>query len=203
MKSKTFFAVASAMGLTAILFSCQHQTSDEQQSKEQDSKKQQTQEKVDYRARTEQITGAAQKTLFANVQAAMKEGGPSNAVEFCNLRAMPLTDSLSQEYKAYIERISFRNRNPGNIAKSTLDSTALRKLKDGEKYFEGKYQGSRIAYKPIYLKKEGCLKCHGEPGKDINARTMAVLKERYPNDHAKNYTLNDFRGAWKITYQEL
>ena len=50
------------------------------------------------------ITNRVQKLLLTNVMQAINEGGPSNAVAFCNVHAMPLTDSLAEEYNCLIQR---------------------------------------------------------------------------------------------------
>ncbi len=47
-----------------------------------------------------------------------------------------------------------------------------------------------------------CLKCHGLPGKDIDANTLALLQKKYPEDKATGYKLGDLRGAWKISFSK-
>ena len=60
----------------------------------------------------------------------------------------------------------------------------------------------QIFYKPIMINSKACLKCHGEPGKHIAAETSEKIKERYPNDFATGFRLNEFRGSWKITFRK-
>ena len=59
-----------------------------------------------------------------------------------------------------------------------------------------------LFYKSIRLGMPACLKCHGKPETDINSETLTVLKDKYPNDLAINYSIGDFRGAWKIVFQK-
>jgi hypothetical protein len=51
-----------------------------------------------YLQQGDSISALVQKVLLTNVMTAMKSGGPVNAVSFCNVHAMPLTDSLSGKY---------------------------------------------------------------------------------------------------------
>jgi hypothetical protein len=55
-------------------------------------------------------------------------------------------------------------------------------------------------YQPIVIGSGACLLCHGDPAKQISRETMSVIREHYPNDLATGYTMNDFRGVWKITF---
>ena len=56
-------------------------------------------------------------------------------------------------------------------------------------------------YKPIFLGMDACLKCHGAPGTQIAEETLKKIKEHYPEDLATGFELNDFRGAWKVTFK--
>jgi hypothetical protein len=57
-------------------------------------------------------------------------------------------------------------------------------------------------YQPIFLDKGACLICHGNPGTQISDETLEKIKALYPNDLATGFELNDFRGAWKITFMK-
>lgn len=70
------------------------------------------------------ISTDAQKVLLKNVAQAMGAGGVSNAINFCNEQAIPLTDSISTHYTKNIKRLSDRTRNPDNAIESDLDESA-------------------------------------------------------------------------------
>jgi hypothetical protein len=53
-----------------------------------------------------EITNLAQSVLLANVAQAMQTGGPVYAVEFCNLKASSITDSLNLANNCEISRVS-------------------------------------------------------------------------------------------------
>jgi hypothetical protein len=45
-----------------------------------------------------------------------------------------------------------------------------------------------------------CLVCHGDPQTQIAEATLAKINDLYPEDKATGFAMNDFRGAWKITF---
>jgi hypothetical protein len=53
-------------------------------------------------------------------------------------------------------------------------------------------------FAPIILNNELCLKCHGEPGKDISSENVALIAHLYPQDEATGFKLGQLRGAWRI-----
>ncbi len=46
----------------------------------------------------QQIANVSQKTLAINLKSAITSKGASEAIQFCNVAAMPLVDSLSLQY---------------------------------------------------------------------------------------------------------
>ena len=154
----------------------------------------------------EKIATATQKELLKNVSAALEHGGPTYAIDFCNTRAMELTDSLSQEFNCTIERISLKNRNPGNYPDSETEMEQLKRYKNlheqGKELMPATVTFNDIVeyYQPIIIGMETCLKCHGELGDNVNEETRQALERLYPKDRATNYQLHDFRGLWKISF---
>lgn len=156
------------------------------------------------------ISNIAQSTLMKNVSMAMKEGGPVHAVEFCNLRAMPLTDSISTMHNVTIQRVTDKTRNPNNGLETETDKLAWENAtlanhdspSTNPIHFLEKENDAFVYYKPISIGMPTCLKCHGAPEKDIDKLTAMMLNEKYPEDQAINYQLNDLRGMWKISFEE-
>lgn len=147
------------------------------------------------------ITTVAQTVLLSNVAAAMQTGGPANAVEFCNLNASGIIDSLNNLYNCSISRISAKNRKPENALVSSSDKKLWHNFENRLITDTVVQQGRKlIYYKPIRTAMPACLKCHGVPGQDIDPATQKKLKLLYPKDMATGYSLNDFRGLWKIEF---
>lgn len=149
-------------------------------------------------------TGASLSKHLVN---AIKEKGTAGAVEFCNLKAIPITDSMSIALGAQIKRVSDRTRNPNNKA-NEAELAYIQKLKDAKA--EGKEQGpilseidgKMVGYYPI-ITNHMCMQCHGKPGKDINALTLAKIKKLYPNDQATGYGENEIRGLFVVIMNKI
>lgn len=160
----------------------------------------------EYLQKGSEIVSVTQKELLKNVFQAVKKGGPEYAVDFCNLNAMLLKDSLAKLYNCQIKRISDKYRNPLDKPRTATEIEQLNKYEQA--FLEEKTLESNIVfldkeieyYQPIMIAKKACLNCHGDPDTNISSKTLAKIKERYPNDLATGYRLNDFRGAWKITF---
>ena len=55
-------------------------------------------------------------TLKGELQAAMKEGGPVNAIQVCNVKAPEIAGKVSADSGWTVARSSHRIRNPENLA---------------------------------------------------------------------------------------
>ena len=156
----------------------------------------------------DKIAMASFESLSGNLKAAASRGGIANAIQFCNMNALPLTDSLSKTFNAKIKRSSLKLRNPGNQPDSLeaymLDLYAqILKMK---KPMVGKTlltNNNDVRYfAPIILKSQ-CLKCHGVIGQDVKDETYAIIKEHYPNDAAVDFKEGDLRGIWSINFGNI
>ncbi len=63
-----------------------------------------------------EIALATKKVLGQNLMQAIQNKGTVHALEFCNVEAMPLTNSMALKYNAVVEGVSDRNRNLKNLA---------------------------------------------------------------------------------------
>lgn len=153
-----------------------------------------------------EIVYLTQSELIKNVTNAMKAGGPGYAIDFCSTRAMHLKDSLSRLNNCEIRRIAIKYRNPIDMPQTKTEKDQLYRYQDAfqngnpiepEVYlFDDRIE----YYQPITIEKGTCLVCHGNPGTQITDEVLEKIKARYPDDLATGFALNDFRGAWKITF---
>lgn len=150
----------------------------------------------------DEITNLAQATLLGNVSNAMQKGGPSYAIEFCNLSASTLIDSLSRLNNCVISRVSEKNRNPENNLKSEPEKK-IWKLMQTKLNIDTLIQDNQslVYYKSIKIALPACLKCHGVEKTDISPATLEKINQLYPRDLATGYQLNDFRGLWKVEFK--
>jgi len=144
--------------------------------------------------------------LKGELQAAMKAGGPVNAIKVCNEKAPAIAASLSEKHGWKIARTSLKTRNASNIPDAwetrVLNEFEARKTK-GEAvepmaYFEAVENEDKKSFRFMKAIPTGevCLKCHGE---NIAAPIKAKLDELYPDDKATGFKLGDIRGAFTIT----
>lgn len=148
------------------------------------------------------IVNETKSNIGKNLMKAVKERGAAGAVEFCNTRAIPITDSMAVVLNTKVKRVSDKPRNPINAANSQEIAyiEGWRKAKaNGEKYPPKvtEIENKMVGYYPIEIN-QTCLKCHGIPEKQINTETLANIKKSYPNDKATSYAEGEIRGIFVV-----
>lgn len=152
-----------------------------------------------YLVKGQKIALTTKSVLGKNLMNALNEGGTERAIPFCNIKAIPLTDSMSKATGTIIQRVSDKPRNPDNQA-SSVELDFIRAMKKslalGEEAKPELLKNSKtaIGYYPITTNAM-CLQCHGN---DLAVRTKELLSEKYPNDKAVGYSDNELRGMWKV-----
>ena len=71
---------------------------------------------TNYQEIGDSISTISQQTLLMNVGREIKSGGPVQAIDFCNLNASVLMDSLSKAHNVKISRVTSKPRNSSNTA---------------------------------------------------------------------------------------
>ncbi|MCF8246945.1 MAG: DUF3365 domain-containing protein [Saprospiraceae bacterium] len=145
--------------------------------------------------------------LSGKLATAMEEGGVEGAVQYCNLAAMPLVDSLSKANNATIRRTSQKPRNPldapseweAEILAGFQQSTAK-----GEKAMPRLkiLDNNKVAFAAPIILQPLCMKCHGTVGTDIAEADYAIIKKLYPKDEAVGYKPGELRGMWSIVFEQ-
>lgn len=160
----------------------------------------------EYIEKGKKIAKASFVAMKGKLMSAMKDGGVENAVNFCNVNAKGLVDSLSMHYNVEIKRTSLKLRNENNSPTEEEQEMLMQYAKD----FESKTKVKPIIkrgeesvsfYAPIPLK-GACTSCHGEVDVDIKTEDYSKIKALYSNDKATGYKVNDFRGIWHITFDK-
>lgn len=147
--------------------------------------------------------------LSSNLQTAIQSGGISNALPFCSLAASPLTAGLAEKHGVSLRRVTHKARNPANKA-AAIEAAVLQAFAAAlaassttnppPPLVTNLVVGQTTFFAPIVLNNELCLKCHGEPGKDIAPAELAVIQKLYPQDEATGFKLGQLRGAWRIDF---
>ncbi|MDX5481178.1 MAG: DUF3365 domain-containing protein [Hymenobacteraceae bacterium] len=166
------------------------------------------QEAAQYRQDGRMIVKASFDTLSHNLMRAMGEGGPLHALQFCNLQAYPLTDSLSEQFNAHIKRTSLQYRNPGNQPdaqeKALLTTFAAWKSQGRDLATADTVvmlDNDQVLFaKPILLQPQ-CQACHGVVGGTVPQELYREIQQLYPADKAVGFRSGDLRGMWAIRFK--
>ncbi|WP_117880526.1 Tll0287-like domain-containing protein [Aureibaculum luteum] len=145
-------------------------------------------------------------TLGKNLMGVIQKNGTEHALEFCNTKAIPLTDSMAVAQKATIKRVSDKPRNPDNQANAEelgYIKTFKEQLAAGQQpeAIVKKKNGKVHFYYPIATN-QMCLQCHGTPNEQIKPAVMTMIDKLYPEDKAKGYAINEVRGIWNVVFEE-
>ncbi|MCB0662332.1 MAG: DUF3365 domain-containing protein [Saprospiraceae bacterium] len=152
------------------------------------------------------ITLITFSTLSARLGKAMTEEGVQGAVSYCNVAALPLTDSLAGLNNVKIKRTSLQLRNPAN-APTEAEKTMLFAFQAQEKagtdlvpVVQALSNEEAAFFAPIRLI-DACQKCHGTVGETMEASDYATIQSLYPDDKATGFKTGDLRGMWSITFR--
>ena len=145
-------------------------------------------------------------TLVGELQRAIVEGGPVNAIGVCNLVAPAVAADKSAEHAMDIGRTSLKLRQPTNEpdgweTAQLLDFERRRAAGEDPATIEtGEYvlMGGRRVFRYMKAIPTGdvCLNCHGA---NLAPEVRARLNALYPEDAATGFAAGDLRGAFTIT----
>lgn len=145
-----------------------------------------------------QVKNALGKALTS----AIGKSGTIGAISYCNIEAMPLTDSISQANKLLMKRVSDKPRNPANQANEgeiAILNEWKKQLESGKRLKSQliELDGKMVAYYPIKTNKM-CMQCHGDKQKDILPEVYAEITKKYPADKAFGYAEKQVRGMFVV-----
>jgi len=153
----------------------------------------------------EQITNLAQKTLGGALKKALQVGGVAEAIPYCNVSALPLTDSIGEIEGYSLRRTALRIRNPKNEP-NEMETRHLKRyqtmLESGDSLVPQieALAGNQFLYTRPILVQGMCTTCHGEVGGSIKQDDYALIQKHYPTDSAVNFAVGDLRGMWSVTF---
>ena len=189
--------------VSLLLLTCQNSTDSQNKASHSSKQKENTVYNADLIAKGKKIAQASFKAMSGKLMHAMQEGGVPNALKYCNLEAMPITDSLSKAYGVQIKRTALKLRNPKNKPNTEEFNLLLQfqsdiKLgKNPKPIIMKSGPHSNTFFAPITIK-QPCLACHG----DVNAETKKLIAEHYPEDKATGFKLGELRGMWSIKFDD-
>ncbi len=159
---------------------------------------------VDKQALKQEAIGIVKRfggSLKPELKKALKSGGPAHAISICSEKAPAIAQELRADTGWYIKRVSLKPRNPG--AKPDAWEEKVLKMFD-ERQAKGE-DPKKMAYAEVvdgkfrFMKAQGvekvCLNCHAAK---VKPEVEAALKEKYPHDKARGYSLGQIRGAFSL-----
>jgi len=157
---------------------------------------------LDKAALVDQAKAAAKSlggTLKAELEAALRTGGPIEALGICRIIAPAIASRVSAEHGMQVGRVSLKTRNPDN-APRPWQADVLKAFETRKAAGEGP---ASLIYAEVIdhefrfmqaIPTAGvCLNCHGA---SISPELKAKLHEFYPGDQATGYREGDLRGAF-------
>ncbi|MDH5425825.1 MAG: DUF3365 domain-containing protein [Gammaproteobacteria bacterium] len=144
--------------------------------------------------------------LKSELVAAMKSGGPVNAIDVCNIKAPAIAEEMSKKHGVKISRTSLKLRNQANKPDAwelkVLNRFETRKTK-GEnvknmEFSEVVSQKGKNVFRYMKAIPTGkpCLNCHAT---EIEPAVISKLSKLYPQDKARGFKLGDIRGAFTLS----
>lgn len=151
--------------------------------------------------------GGLIQTLGGELQAAMRAGGPGEAISVCKEKAPKITAEASQKSGMQVKRVSSKNRNPKGVPDAwELEAQAAleKRLAAGEKpetldmyAVVNTWRGAEFRYAKALVTQPVCVACHGAAD-SLPDVVKAKLAAEYPNDRATGYAPGMIRGVLSI-----
>jgi len=164
-------------------------------------------EKQQYSNKGKEIAEATFNALSYELMAQMKEGGPAQAIPFCNVEAVPLAKEISEKYNVAIKRTSDQLRSCENEpSEREIDiiinyKNLIAESKELKPIVEIDAINKKHFYAPIIIK-ANCLVCHGKLNETMTVKTDSIIKSLYQFDIATGYVEGDLRGVWSIAFND-
>ena len=145
-----------------------------------------------------------QASLGRKLMEQLQGEGVAGAISYCNLNALPITDSISRLRGVQINRVTDKPRNPVNRA-SPKEAALMSRIRNSQ----GKeilpvdmriVEDETVSYYVPIKTADLCLKCHGTLGKELDNDIAATIQSYYPEDKATGYSANELRGLWKVAF---
>lgn len=199
------YKVLLYLSIFLVIFSCKEQAKNETIKSENEDSEVLLETSANASKIGKEYALETQKLLGKNLVGAIQKKGVLGALEFCNVQAIPLTDSIAKKHGAIIKRVSDRPRNNNNKANSVelAQIEHFKKLLEQEKEVQPVVisEGNKNKFYYPIITNAMCLQCHGTPNEEIAPETLNKLAGLYPNDMAIGYGPNEVRGIWSITFK--
>ena len=141
--------------------------------------------------------------LKPELKKAIQSGGPAHAISVCADKAPSIAQGLSSETGWRVKRVSLKARNHKTAVPDAWEKKVLEQFDQRQAAGES---AAKMTYAEVvdgsfrFMKAQGveaiCLSCHAA---EIKPEVEAALKEKYPKDTARGYSLGQIRGAFSLS----
>ena len=153
-------------------------------------------------ARAQAHIGPLKKALMGGLSGAMKEGGPTQAIEVCRTLAPKVAAEQSQN-GVEVGRTSHKLRNPENEARGWVEPILKGYLATADQSPVPQWvelSTDRVGYVEPIGTMGLCLQCHGT---EIAPEVQASISNNYPQDQAVGFAAGDLRGVFWLEMPRL
>lgn len=152
-------------------------------------------------------SGTLIQKLSGELQAAVKEKGPADAISVCKERAPQIAADVSKQFNFNVRRVSPKNRNPAGVPdawEAAAQAGLEKRLAAGENpqtldtwQIVDTPSGKMFRFAKALPVQPVCLTCHGDPAA-MPEPVKARLATEYPQDKATGYSAGMVRGIITI-----
>lgn len=144
------------------------------------------------------LTAYADTLLRRTLARELAAGGLAKAATFCRPQSYAAVDSMAHKWHARPRRVEWQPAasaaTPAAVAAAGLQPDTLRLI--------GRPAADTFYYqRPIVLRHNLCLRCHGQPGRDLTAAEAQLLQTQHPSLRAVGRQPGQVLGAWQLTLE--
>ncbi len=141
------------------------------------------------------LTAYADTLLRRTLARELAKGSLARAAAFCRPQSYPAVDSMARKWHISPRRAEWQAA-PANttLAAAGLRPDTLRLI--------GRPAADTFYYqRPIVLANRLCLRCHGQPGRDLTAAEAQLLQQQHPGLKSVGRQPGQVLGAWQLTLE--
>ena len=144
------------------------------------------------------LTAYADTLLRRTLARELKKGNLAQAATFCRPQSYPPVDSMARKWHASPRRAEWQpapaSTTPAAVAAAGLRPDTMRLI--------GRPAADTFYYqRPITLSNNLCLRCHGQPGRDLTLAEAQLLQQQHPGLKAVGRQPGQVLGAWQLTLE--